>query len=143
MEFVSVKLQAYSVQIAHYFQKMFQKLVFLKEHFSKSLWCSMVLIECSPAVHHPALLPKPELTLDLTEQTLKIHPWWNLFFSKNTGLESIHAILLKTNSTTGIIWHGFCKVPFFNISENFLRGITVISFVQEVITLLKGLGLVS
>ena len=33
MEFVSVKLQAYSVQIPHYFRKMFQKLVFLKEHF--------------------------------------------------------------------------------------------------------------
>ena len=25
--------------------------VFLKEHFSKSLWCSIVLIECDPAVH--------------------------------------------------------------------------------------------
>ena len=45
VEFISVKLQAYSVQIAHYFRKMFQKLVFFKEHFSKSLWCSIVLIE--------------------------------------------------------------------------------------------------
>ena len=52
-EFISVKLQAYSVQIAHYFRKLFQKLVFLKEHFSKSLWCSIVLIECGPAVHIP------------------------------------------------------------------------------------------
>ena len=45
MEFISVKLQAYSVQIAHYFWKIFQKLVFLKKHFSKSLWCSIILIE--------------------------------------------------------------------------------------------------
>ena len=96
-----------------------------------------------PCNAHPALLPKPELTLDLTEEALKIHPWWKLFFSKNAGLESIPAILLKMNSTRGIIWHGFCKVPFFNILENFLRGITVISFIQEVITLLQGLGLVS
>ena len=65
-----------------------------------------------PCSAHRALLPKPELTLDLTEQALKIHPWWKLFFSKSAGLESIPAILLKTNSTTGIIWHGFCKVPF-------------------------------
>ena len=28
MEFISVKLQAYSVQIAHHFRKLFQKLVF-------------------------------------------------------------------------------------------------------------------
>ena len=75
MEFISVNLQAYSVQIAHYFWKMFQKLVFLKEHFSKSLWCIIVLIECGLAGSaHLALLPKPELTLDLTEETLKIHP---------------------------------------------------------------------
>ena len=30
---------------------MFQKLLVLKEHFSKSLWCSIILIECGPAVH--------------------------------------------------------------------------------------------
>ena len=48
MEFISVKLQAYSVQIAHYFRKMFQKLVLLREYFSKSLWCSIVLIGCVP-----------------------------------------------------------------------------------------------
>ena len=68
-----------------------------------------------PCSAHPALLPKPELTLDLTEKALKIHPWWKLFVSKNAGLESIPAILLKTNSATGIIWHGLCKVPFFNM----------------------------
>ena len=27
-----------------------------------------------PCSAHPALLPKRELTLDLTEETLKIHP---------------------------------------------------------------------
>ena len=51
MEFFSVKLQAYGVQIAHYFWKLFQKLAFLKEHFSKLFWCSIALIECNPAVH--------------------------------------------------------------------------------------------
>ena len=53
MGFISVKLPVYSVQVAHYFQKLFQKVVFLKEHFSKSLWCSIIVIECSA---HPALL---------------------------------------------------------------------------------------
>ena len=143
MELILVKLQAYSVQIAHYFQKMFQKLVFLKEHFSKRLCCSFVLIECVATVDILHFYQNQELTLDLTEEAPKIYPWWKLFFSKDAGLESFPAILLKTNSTTGIIWHWFCKVPFFNILENFLRGITVISFIQEVITLLKGLGLVS
>ena len=42
MEFISVELETYSVQIPHYFRELFQKLVFLKEHFSKSLWCSIV-----------------------------------------------------------------------------------------------------
>ena len=53
MEFISVKLQTYSVQIPHYFRESFQILVFLKEHFSKSLLCSIVQIKCSPAVHIP------------------------------------------------------------------------------------------
>ena len=39
--------------------------------------------------------------------------------------------------TTWIIWHGFCKVPLFDLLENFLRVITVMSFTQEVVTLLK------
>ena len=78
-----------------------------------------------PCSAHPALLARPELTLDLTEEALKIHPWWKLFFSKNASLEFIP-----------------CGT-FFNILENFLRGVTVNSFIQEVITLLKGLGLVS
>ena len=42
-----------------------------------------------PCSAHLALLPKPELTLDLTEEALKFHPWWKFFFSKNGGLESI------------------------------------------------------
>ena len=78
-----------------------------------------------PCSAHPALLARPELTLDLTEEALKIHPWWKLFFSKNASLEFIPC------------------ATFFNILENFLRGVTVISFIQEVITLLEGLGLVS
>ena len=61
----------------------------------------------------------------------------NFFSAKMQVLESVPAILLKTNSTRGIIWHGFWKPPLFNISENFLRGITVIPFIQEVVTLLK------
>ena len=71
MEFVSVKLQAYSVQIAHYFRKMFQKLVFLKERFMVQYRLNRV----QPCSARPALLPKRELTLELTEQALKIHPW--------------------------------------------------------------------
>ena len=31
---------------------------------------------------HPTNLPKPELTLDLTEEAVKIHPWWKLFSAK-------------------------------------------------------------
>ena len=50
------KVASYSVQIAHYFRKMFQKLVFLKEHFKKRLWCSIVL-RVHPCSAHPVLLP--------------------------------------------------------------------------------------
>ena len=97
-----------------------------------------------PSSAHSAILPKPKFTLDLTEKALKIlmYPQENIlggnFFSaKMQVLESVPAILLKTNSTRGIIWHEFWKTPLFNISENFLRGITVIPFIQEVVTLLK------
>ena len=31
---------------------------------------------------HPAHLPKPELTLDPTEEALKIYHWWKLFSAK-------------------------------------------------------------
>ena len=58
MEFFSVKLQAYNVHIAHYFLKLFQKLAFLKEHFSKRFWFSIVLIECGPVVHIPHFYQK-------------------------------------------------------------------------------------
>ena len=60
MKFISVKLQTYSVQTTHLlyadfitdsFWEMFRKLVVLKEHFSKSLWCNSVLIKGGPAVH--------------------------------------------------------------------------------------------
>ena len=140
MEFISVKLQAYSVQIAHYFRKFFQKLVFLKEHFSKSLWCSIVLIECGPA--HPTFLPEPELVFDLTEEALKIRPWWKLVFSKDASLEFIPCNFIKNELYHRDYLAWALQGTFFNILENFLRGITVISFKHEVITLLKGLGLV-
>ena len=51
---------------------------------------------------HPALLM---LTLELTEEALKIHPWWKFLLAKM----QVPAILLKTNSTTGIIYHGFAR----------------------------------
>ena len=92
-----------------------------------------------PYSAQPTILPKPEFTLDLTEEELKIyvstgkHPWWKFLFSKNTALESIPAILLKMNLTTGIFWHGFCKVPLFEISGNVLRGIAAIPFIQDVV----------
>ena len=96
-----------------------------------------------PCSAHPALLPKPELTLDLTEEALKIHPWWKLFFSKNASLEFIPCDFIKNELHHRDYLAWVLQGTFFNILENFLRGITVISFIQEVITLLKGLGLVS
>ena len=45
--------------------------------------------------------------------------------------------LISTDSTAGIFWHGFCKLPFFEISEKFLRGITVVPFMQEAVTSLN------
>ena len=42
-----------------------------------------------------------------------------------------------------IIFEKVLQGTFFKILENFLRGITGFSFIQEVITLLKRLGLVS
>ena len=103
MKFISVKLQAYSVQIAHYFGKL----------------------------------------LDVTEEAMKIHPWWKLFFSKNASLKFIPCDFIKNEFHHRDYLAWVLQGTFFNILENFLRGITVISFIQEVITLLKGLGLVS
>ena len=114
LEFISVKLQVYSVQIAHYFRKLFQKLVFLKEHFSKSLCCSVVLIL--------ALLPKPGLTLDLTEEAPKIHPWWKLFFSKNAVLEFSPCDFIKNELHHRDYLAWVLQGTFFNILENFLGG---------------------
>ena len=89
---------------------MFRKRAVLKEHFSKSLWCSSVLIvflggnffqwKCRSRVH-PCDFIKDEL-----------------------HHRDYLAWLLQ-------------GISFFNISENFLRDITVIPFTQEVVTLLK------
>ena len=95
-----------------------------------------------PCSAHPALLPKTELMLDLTEETLKVHPWWKLFFSKNASLEFIARDFIKNELHPSDYLAWVLQDTFFNILENFLQGITVISFIQ-VITLLKGLGLVS
>ena len=81
--------------------------------------------------------------LDLTEEALKIHPWWKLFFSKNASLEFIPCNFIKNKLHHRFYLALVLQGTFFNIFENFLRCITVISFLQEVITLLKGLGLVS
>ena len=80
--------------------------------------------------------------LDLTEETLKVHPWWKLFFSKNASLEFIARDFIKNELHPSDYLAWVLQDTFFNILENFLQGITVISFIQ-VITLLKGLGLVS
>ena len=91
-----------------------------------------------PYIAHPAILPKPWLTLDMTEEAMK-----KLFFGKNASLELIpcHFIINELHHRDYLAW--VLQGTFFNILENFLRGITVISFIQEVITLVKGLGLVS
>ena len=81
--------------------------------------------------------------LDLTKKALKIHPWWKLFSSKKAILEFIPCDFIKNELHHRGYLTWVLQGNFFNILENFLRGITVISFIQEVITLLKGLGLVS
>ena len=96
-----------------------------------------------PSSAHPALLPKPQLTLDVIEEAQKIHPWWNLFFSKNAGLEFIPFNFIKNELYHRVYLAWVLPGTFINILGNFLQGITVISFIQEVINLLKGLGLVS
>ena len=96
-----------------------------------------------PCSAHPTLLPKPELVLELTEEVLKIHPWWKLVFSKNASLEFIPCDFIKNELHHRDYLAWVLQSTFFNILENFLRGIAVISFMQQVITLLKGLGQVS
>ena len=58
-----------------------------------------------------------------------------LLFSKNVGLEVI-SILSKTDTTKGVFRNVFCKVPIFKFRKIF-REVTVIVFIQEVLTLLK------
>ena len=96
-----------------------------------------------PCSAHPTLLPKPEITLDLTEEALRIHCWWKLFFRKNASLEFISYDFIKSELHHRDYLAWILQGTFFNILENFPRGITVIFFIQRVITLLKGLGLVS
>ena len=81
----------------------------MKQGFNKVRSCSA----------QPAILPKPEFKLDLTEEALKIlmYPLEEIlggnFFSAEMCLELIRAILLKTEPTTGMFWHGLCKVLLF------------------------------
>ena len=64
------------------------------------------------------------------------------FFSKNASLEFIPCDFIKNELHHRDYLAWVLQGTFFNILENFLRGVTVIPFIQEVITLLKGLGLV-
>ena len=125
------------------FSEIVPKTSFLKRTFFKKFMVQHRFNRVWPCSAHPALLPKPQLTLDLTEEALKIHPWWKLFFSKNASLEFIPCDFIKSELHHRDYLAWVLQGTFFNILENFLRGITVISFIQEVITLLKGLGLVS
>ena len=45
--------------------------------------------------------------------------------SEVAGLESISLILLKAESSAEVFLHGFHKIAFFKISENFLQYICV------------------
>ena len=121
MEFISVKLQAYSVQIAHHFRKLFQKLVFLKEHFSKSLWYSIVSIECGPAVHKTRVNVRPDWRS--AENSLLVET----FFSKNGSLEFIPWDFIKNELHHRDYLAWVLKVPslifwktFFEVSLLFL-----------------------
>ena len=64
---------------------------------------------CSLPMHSPQFLPNLEFKLDITEEF-----WF-----------------------TGISCHGFCKVPFFKISKDFLQSIGAIPFAQVAVALLK------
>ena len=89
------------------------------------------------------IFPKPELALDLTEEPPKIPAWWKLFFSKNASLEFISCNFIENELHHRDYLAWVLQGTFFNILENYPRGITVTSFIKEVITLRKGLGLVS
>ena len=114
---------------------MFRKLVAL------GLCCSSVLQPCSV---QPAILLKPEVTLDLTEEALNIlmHPQDVLSLAETSFQQKCRSRVhpcefIKNGIQHRDFWHGFCKMTLFNISENFLRSITVIPFMQEVVTSLK------
>ena len=62
--------------------------------------------------------------LDLTEEALKIHPWWKLFFSKNASLEFIPCDFIKSELHHRDYLAWVLQGTFFNILENFLRGIS-------------------
>ena len=84
-----------------------------------------------PCSSHPALLPKPtklELTLDLTEEALKIHSQWKLFFSKNASLEFIPCDFIKNGLHQRDYLAWVLQGAFFSILENFLRSITLYFF---------------
>ena len=98
------------------------------------VWHRLNIVQ--PCSVHPAILPKPELTLDLTEETLKIYPW-KLFFSKNMSLVFILCDFIKNELHHRDYLAWVLQGTFFTILENFLRGITAISFIQEFITLLS------
>ena len=74
-----------------------------------------------PCSAHPALLPKPELTLDLTEEALKIHPWWKLFFSKNASLEFIPCKFIKNELQHRDYLAWVLKVPSLIFWKTFIE----------------------
>ena len=72
----------------------------------------------------PAISPKPEFTLDLTEEVLEIVIY----------LQEISFV--ETSFLQKCRLHHKDFLPLFKMSENFLRSITFILFTQEVVTLL-------
>lgn len=67
--------------------------------------------------------------LDLSEEVLKTF-LVDIFFSKVTGLESIPAILIKSDSTPEVSLQILCKVALLKISENLLWDILAITSKQ-------------
>ena len=63
--------------------------------------------------------------LDLTEEALKIHPWWELPFSKNASLELIPCDFINSKLHHRDYMALVLQGNFFNFLENFLRSITL------------------
>ena len=84
-----------------------------------------------PCSAHPTFLPKPELTLDLTEEGLKIQSWWKTFFSKNGSLEFIPSDFIKNELHHRDYLAWVLQGTFFNILENFLRVITYFFYTEN------------